>query len=393
MSRKIAVITGTRAEYGLLYWSMRELQTRDVELHLIVTGAHLSPDHGMTVKQIEADGLPIAARVDMQLTSDSLEDITRSMGIGLSGIAAALSQIKPEMAVILGDRYEMLAAASAASMLHIPIAHIHGGEVTEGAIDEFIRHAITKLSYWHFATAEPYARRIIQLGEEPARVFTVGAPGIDNLVRLPLLARAELEKELGIPLVSPVVLFTYHPETLSKEPVQAQVSTVIAALEKCPDMTLLMTGANSDTGGRAINEALKAFASRRPNALFRMSFGSLLYLSAMKHADVVAGNSSSGMIETPSLGRATVNIGDRQAGRLRTPAVIDCACNETAVVEALRQVLSPEFQQNIRPSPLFGLPGQVGVKIADLLASLSIPGSLRKPFHDLPVTTDTALAG
>jgi len=380
--RKIAVITGTRAEYGLLYWTLRELQERNANVQLVVTGAHLSPDHGMTVKQIEADGWPIAARVDMQLTSDKPVDLARSMGLAVSGIAEALDKLKPDIAVILGDRYEMLAAASAAAMLDIPIAHIHGGEVTEGAVDELIRHAITKLSYWHFPPYEKAEKRILQLGEEPSRVFMVGAPGIDNLVRLPLLTREALEKELGIPLAPPVILFTYHPETLSVMAVEEQVAIVESALSKFPDATLLITGANADTGGRIINAALQKFAKARARTLFRMSFGSLLYLSAMKHAHVVAGNSSSAMIETPVLGRATVNIGDRQAGRLRSPGVIDCRCEENEIVQSIRRALSDEFQQNIRPSSLFGEPGEVGKKIAELLCTLTIPPSLRKPFCD-----------
>lgn len=383
MRRNIAVITGTRAEYGLLYWTMRELQKKDVSLQLVVTGAHLSKDHGMTVKQIEADGFPIAARVDMKLTSDSHVDIAKSMGLCLSGIAKVLDKLKPDIAVILGDRYEMLASASAAAMMHIPIAHIQGGEVTEGAIDEVIRHAITKLSYWHFATAAPYAKRIIQLGEEPSRVFTVGATGVDNIVRLPLLSKEELAKELGIKWSGPVILFTYHPETLSSVSPAEQIATALAALEGFPDCTIIITGANADTGGRAINDALMAFTKKHGNAYFRMSFGSLLYLSAMKACDVVAGNSSSGMIETPTIGKPTVNIGRRQEGRIRIPSIIDCVCEKDAIITALKRALSPDFRANTKASDVFGTPGQVGVQIAEKLTTLSIPATPGKPFHDI----------
>jgi UDP-N-acetylglucosamine 2-epimerase (non-hydrolysing) len=379
MARKIAVITGTRAEYGLLYWTMRELQQQHADLQLVVTGTHLSELHGYTLSQIEKDGFPVAARIDMQLGgNDQPADLTRAMARCMAGMADALEKLKPDLVVILGDRYEMLAAASACAMLSVPIAHIHGGEVTEGALDESIRHAITKLSYWHFATAEPYAQRIIQMGENPSHVFTVGAPGIDNIAKLPLLSRERLEQELGIPLQSPVLLLTYHPETLCPTPPQAQLAEVLAALGAFPHATLLVTGANADSGGRAINAVLSQFTHVRPHTVFRPSLGSLLYLSAMKHCDVVVGNSSSGMIETPSMGGVTVNIGDRQKGRLRTPNVIDCACESHAIENAIRQAL--QLQRGV--SPLFGTPGHVAPAIAARLLSLPIPLTPAKPFFD-----------
>ena len=383
MSRKIAVITGTRAEYGLLYGVMRELQFRGADVQLVVTGAHLSADHGMTVKQIESDGWNIAAKVDMQLTSDEPVALAKSMGLATGGIAEALHALEPEIVVILGDRYEMLAAASAALLLHIPIAHINGGEVTEGAIDESIRHALSKLSYWHFPSTQAYANRILQLGEDPSRVFTVGSSGIDNFARLPLLSREALSKELGVVLDAPVLLCTYHPQTLSKISVDQQVAQVIAALEQFPHATLLLTGANADAGGRAINEAMQALATKRKNALFRMSFGSLNYLSAMKIADVVVGNSSSGMIEAPATGVPTVNIGERQEGRLQATSVISCRCEEADIVRSIQRALSPEFRNNLKPSTLFGTPGQVAPAIADTLMALPIPTLLHKHFYDL----------
>ena len=380
--RRIAFITGTRAEYGLLYWTMRELEERGADVQLIVTGAHLSADHGMTVKQIEADGWNIAARVDMQLTSDEPLAIARSMGRALSGIAEAVASIKPDMVVILGDRYEMAAAAEAVAVMQVPIAHIHGGEETEGALDNAWRHAITKLSYWHLPPYEKARQRIIQMGEVPQHVFNVGAPGIDNLVRLDLLNHAQLEDEFKITLSSPVILFTYHPEELSHISVEGQIATMMNALNAFPQATLLLTGANADKGGRIINDELQRFAKSRSQAVFRMSFGSRLYLSAMRIADVVVGNSSSAMIETASLGRATVNIGDRQAGRLKAPTVISCACDEKQIVASIRQALSPEFQRTLAPSTLYGTPGEVAEKIAQTLLSVSIPQTLRKPFYD-----------
>lgn len=383
MSRKIAVISGTRAEYGLLRSTMRALQEKGAQLQLVVTGAHLSADHGMTVSQIEKDGFDIAARVDMQLTSDDDVALAKSMGTGLGGMAEALAELKPDLAVILGDRYEMLSAAAAATMLHIPIAHIHGGEITEGAVDESIRHAITKLSYWHFASAEAYAKRIVQLGEAPERVFTVGAPGIDNMAQLELLPKELLAEALGLTLDKPFMLFTYHPETLSEQSTDEQISQVVSALAQQTDGTIIMTGANADAGGRKINDALQTLAQQHAHMHFYMSLGSLRYLSAMQACDVVIGNSSSGMIEAPVMGKAVVNIGNRQAGRMRTPAVIDCASDTAAIGAALQKALSDAFRQSIKPSRAFGTPGQVGCRIAQTLQEVNIPPSLRKLFYDM----------
>jgi UDP-hydrolysing UDP-N-acetyl-D-glucosamine 2-epimerase len=382
MSRKIAVITGTRAEYGLLYWTIKELQQRGAQVGLVVTGTHLSPAHGMTVKAIEADGFPIVARVDMQLADDSKVGIAQSASLALGGIAKALTDWNADIAVILGDRYEMLAAAMAAALVGVPVAHLHGGEQTEGALDESLRHAITKLSYWHFASAEPYAKRIVQMGEAPERVYHVGATGIDSLARLKLMGKEELEASLGLPLGKPLLLVTYHPETLAVLPVRGQVEELLAALQAFPEATLIFTGANADAGGGEVNQRLQEFAAARGNALFEHSLGMQRYLSAMQLADAVVGNSSSGVIEAPSMGRATVNIGDRQRGRLRAPTVLDCACEKGAIVSALRKALAPEFQAALAPQELFGKPGSVAPAIAQLLCEVEVPKTLRKPFFD-----------
>lgn len=382
-AKTIAVMTGTRAEYGLLFGTISELRARGANVQLIVTGAHLSPEHGMTVNQIEADGMPIAARVPLALADDTTINIVHAMATGLSGMADALTQLNPDIVVILGDRYEMLSAATAAAMLNYPIAHIHGGEVTEGAIDEAIRHAITKLSYWHFATADAYAKRIVQLGEHPERVFTVGAPGIDQMLRLPTLSREAFAGELGITLNTPTIVCTYHPETLAKTSINAQLDPMLEALAAFPEASVIITGANADAGGNAVNERMQCFAASRPNTLFKMSLGSRLYLNAMRHADVVLGNSSSGVIEAPVLGRATVNIGNRQAGRIRAATVIDCDNEATAIRNAIRKALSPEFVKTLAPQTLFGVPGKVAPAIADALMAQEIPASLRKAFYDL----------
>ncbi|MDX2112492.1 MAG: UDP-N-acetylglucosamine 2-epimerase [Alphaproteobacteria bacterium] len=382
MSRKIAVITATRAEYGLLRWTMREILERGGELQLIATGTHLSAAHGMTLRDIEADGFDVTASIDMKQSGDRPKDIIRAMVRLSQELASLLPKLSPDLLVILGDRYEMLAAASSALMFNLPIAHIHGGEVTEGAMDESIRHAITKLSYWHFATAEPYARRIMQLGEEASRVFIAGAPGIDNISRLPLLPREALTEDLKLALNSPLILLTYHPETLAATSPLMQLEEVLAALESRPDATLIITGANADSGGAAINDRLRAFAEQRPQTVFSPSLGSLRYLSAIRAADVVLGNSSSGMIEAPVLATPTVNIGDRQKGRLRAPSVIDSACERGAISAALAQALLPAFKQGLEPWQALGRPGQVAPMIAEKLLSLEIPARPVKPFVD-----------
>lgn len=384
MKRRIAIVTGTRAEYGLLHWLIRELADRGADVQLIVTGTHLSKVHGYTVEQIEADGIPIAARVDMQLSGDSPLEIAQAMGRCTSGVAVAFATLAPDMVVLLGDRYEILAAASAATVMGIPIAHLHGGEITEGAIDESIRHALTKLSYWHFASTEAYAKRILQLGEAPERIFHCGATGIDNLARIDFLPRSALEKELGIPLQSPVLLVTYHPETHSRAEPLAQIDTVLNACSRFSGATLILTGANADAGGNAINARLATFARETPKTIFRPSYGSRLYLSLMREADVVVGNSSSGVIEAPVIGKACVNIGSRQKGRLRAPSVIDCAGDEASIHATITKALSPEFQAGLAPSSLFGMPGTVAARIANTLVHMQLPETPQKAFYDLP---------
>ncbi len=336
----------------------------------------------MTMNQIEEDGLNIAARIPLPL-GNSTRDMARATAAALEGVTEALHALKPHLVVILGDRYEMLGAASAAALLGIPVAHIHGGEVTEGAIDESIRHAITKLSYWHFAAADAYAKRIAQLGEDASRIFTVGAPGIDQTLHIPVMTRSALAEELDIPLTAPLILCTYHPETLAEISIDAQLGALINALDQFPNATIIITGANADAGGQAVNARLQAYAAEKPNTLFRMSLGSRLYFNAMRYADVVLGNSSSGVIEAPVLGRASVNIGSRQAGRIRADTIIDCANDAASIRDGITRALSPEFKERLTPQTLFGIPGKVAPAIARTLMTQEIPASLRKAFHDL----------
>lgn len=342
MPRRIAVITGTRAEYGLLSWLMKEIQADpELDLQLIVTGAHLSPEFGLTWSEIEADGFSLDARVEMLLSGDSPVAVTKSLGLGIIGFADALDRLKPHMLVILGDRYEMLGAAAAASFAGVPVAHIHGGEITLGAYDDAFRHAITKMSSLHFVAREEYRRRVIQMGESPETVFTVGPACADALLRQPLPTREELESSLGISLEDPLLLVTYHPETRSPVPSDRQIIELLAALGEIPEVTVIFTGANADTDGRIINQRAAEFCEACPEKrIFVQSLGRKRYWGALAVAGAVVGNSSSGILEAPLLGTPVVNIGRRQEGRIRDPLVLDCPCGRDAIAASVRQALS-----------------------------------------------------
>ena len=317
--RKICVVTGTRAEYGLLCPLMKEIQIDDaLELQIIATGAHLSPEFGLTYKVIEKDGFTIDEKVEMLLSSDTPVAVTKSMGVALIGFADALARLSPDIVVLLGDRYEILAVAEAAMVANIPIAHIHGGEITEGAIDDSVRHAITKMAHLHFVAAPEYRDRVIQMGENPAHVFEVGAIGIDNIVNMTLMSQGELEESLQFPLGEKFFLVTYHPVTVANARRSDALGNLFDALDAFPDYRVLITKSNSDAGGREINRRLDEYAAlRKDRVSCYTSLGQLRYLSAMKYASAVIGNSSSGLLEAPILKTPTVNIGDRQKGRLR----------------------------------------------------------------------------
>lgn len=384
--RRIAVITGTRADYGLLYWLIHDLHhAEDISLQLVVTGMHLMTEFGHTVDVIERDGFPVAARVDLQLSSDSPQAVARAMGVGMIGFADALSRLAPDMVVILGDRFEMLAAASAAFTLRIPIAHIHGGEVTEGALDEGFRHAITKLSAVHFTAAETYRQRVIQMGEQPDRVFNLGAPGLDHVRRTPLLERADLEAALDFRLGALNFLVTFHPATLDIEDAVSQCRQMLAALDAFPEAHIVFTLPNADPGGRAIIPELEAYVARHPDRCrLYASLGQLRYLSLMRQVQVVIGNSSSGIIEAPTFGAATVNIGDRQKGRLSARSVIDCAPERLSIEHAIARAVEPAFQS---PLPTMENPygaGDASGRMLTVLRSVNLVELGRKPFFDLP---------
>lgn len=382
--RRLCVVTGTRAEFGLLVWLMREIDgDPDLDLQLVVTGMHLSPEFGLTVREIEAEGFEIDGRVEMLLSSDSPVGVAKSMGLGVIGFADEFARLRPDVVVVLGDRFEVLSAAQAALVARIPIAHIHGGEITEGAFDDSFRHAITKMAQWHFVAAEPYRRRVVQMGEDPDRVFDFGAPGLDALTRMSFLDRGALVRELGMELGHPFFLVTYHPTTLSEKVAADEVDAVLAALDSFPDATIVITHPNADPGGRAVIERIERWVDGRERAKAFASLGRRRYLSALREADVVIGNSSSGLIEAPALKRATVNIGDRQGGRLRASSVLDAPAERDAILGAIGEALSDEFRKALPTTrSLYGW-GDSSVRIKDRLKA--IPLGVRKSFHDVKI--------
>jgi GDP/UDP-N,N'-diacetylbacillosamine 2-epimerase (hydrolysing) len=385
VNRKICVVTGTRAEYGLLYWLMKEIKDDpDLELQLVVTGMHLSPEFGLTYREIEKDGFTIDAKVEMLLSSDTPMGIAKSIGLGVISFADAFYCLNPDILVVLGDRFEIFAAAQAAMTAKIPIAHIHGGETTEGVMDEAMRHAISKMSHFHFTASEPYRRRVIQLGEIPERVLNFGAPGLDNLKKTNLLGKDDFERAIDFRLGSLSFLVTYHPVTLSPEGPEKPLKELLAALDHFPEAKIIFTKANADTYGRIINQRIDDYAGRNPSQVkVFTSMGQLLYWSAIKNVDIIVGNSSSGLIEVPFLKKATVNIGERQRGRLRANSVIDCEEKEQAIVAAMKKGLSPEFKSILANviSP-YGQ-GDASLKIKEYLKKVSLQNVLMKQFYDV----------
>lgn len=383
--RKICVVTATRAEYGLLTALLGELcADAAVELQLVVTGAHLSERFGSTVRQIEKDGFPIAARVPIPVEDDSPQGVADALAAATAGLGRAFAQLRPDLLVLLGDRYEMLGAAQAAMLARIPIAHVHGGEATEGLIDEAIRHAITKMSHLHFVAAEAFRRRVIQLGETPERVWTVGATGLDNIAGMPRIERAALESDLGFALRSPSFLVTFHPVTLQDGDPGAAMRTLLGVLDDFKG-SILVTGVNADPGNAAVRREVERFAADRPDRVRAVeSLGAQRYLSAVAAVDVVVGNSSSGLIEAPSVGTPTVDVGDRQRGRLFAPSVVHCDEDADAIRLAVEQALSPAHRAlaQQRQTP-YGEPGAAR-RIAAIVRDHPLDGLLLKRFHDLP---------
>ena len=389
-SRRIAVVTGSRADYGLLRGILTRLKKMDdVSLSIIACGMHLVPRFGETWRAIEADGFSIAAKVDLQLSDDRAETVARGTGIGVSGFADVLPKLAPDILVVLGDRYEALAAAVAAMVLNIPIAHIHGGEITAGAFDDAIRHAITKMACLHFVAAEPYRQRVIQMGEQPDFVFNVGAPGLDLAETAGTLTRAELLAKLGIGGPESFLLVTLHPTTAQPEADAANVTALLGALADIEDRSIIFTGVNADPGYRSIDDAIRTFVAARPNrAHLFTSLGSERYWAALRLADAVVGNSSSGILEAPAVGVPTINIGDRQKGRLRAASIIDCPADSAAILGSLRHIFEGRFRPDPARVPPYGR-GGASEAIASTLRKIDPKRAFPKHFHDLAASSPT----
>lgn len=384
MTRRIAIITGTRAEYGLLKGVLSGVRDDPaLELKLVVTAAHLSPEFGETWREIEGDGFVIDDRVEILLSSDTAVGVSKAIGLGLIGFADSFARLAPDIVVLLGDRFEILAAAAAALVARIPVAHIHGGETTEGAFDESIRHAVTKMAHLHFVAAEQYRDRVIQLGENPARVFLVGGLGIDAIKTLDLLDRPALEAAIGFKFGTRNLLVTFHPPTLDAGQAIKQLETLLDALDaQEADTHLIFTFPNADPGGRAVAAMIETFVARRANARAYASLGQLRYLSCLAHVDGVVGNSSSGIAEVPSFGIPTLDIGDRQAGRLRATSIFGCAPQREAIVAGLLRIGSEEFIKMSRSTQNPYGNGGASSQIVAQLRDARLEGILKKSFHD-----------
>ena len=384
MTRKICVITGTRADYGLLRWVMQGIKDDpNLALQVVATGMHLSPEFGLTYRDIEQDGFVIDSRVEMLVSSDTPAGISKSIGLGLIGFADVLSQLQPDLLLVLGDRFEILSAVTAALVAHIPVAHLHGGESTIGAFDEAIRHSITKMAHFHFVAAEEYRQRVIQLGERPESVFLVGGLGVDSIKRLNLLSRAEMESSLGIKFLEKNLLITFHPATLDGYSAEKQMAELLSALEGLDDTRLIFTMPNADNGGRYLIKMIEAFLESHANAHAFTSLGQLRYLSCIAYVDAVVGNSSSGLLEVPSFKKGTINIGDRQYGRLLASSVINCDPNKEEIVSALKRVYSEDFQKSLSLTINPYGDGGASQRVIDEISRCNLNGVTKKTFYDL----------
>ncbi len=386
MKRKICVVTGTRAEYGLLYWLMKEIEAdKDLELQLIVTGMHLSPEFGFTYKEIEKE-FRIDKKIEMLLSSDTAMGISKSMGLAQISFAEAFEELKPDILVVLGDRYEIFSAVSVAMICNIPIAHLHGGEITQGAFDELIRHSITKMSHLHFTATDEYKNRVIQLGEEPNRVFNVGGMGIENIKRLKLLNKDEFEESINFKLNKKNILVTFHPVTLENSTAKEQFQELLDAIDELENTNIIFTKANSDTDGRIINQMIDEYVTKNSHkSVGFASLGQLRYLSALQYIDAVVGNSSSGLLEAPSFKIATINIGDRQKGRIKALSVIDSEPKKEEILKAFKEIYSKEFQEKLKNVENPYGESCPSKQIIEVLKNVNLANILKKSFYDLKV--------
>ena len=385
MSRKICVVTGSRAEYGVLYFLIRKIETDlNLQLQIIVTGMHLSPEFGLTYRQIEQDGIRISKKIEMLLSSDTPAGISKSIGLGIIGFADAFAELQPDIVVLLGDRFETFSAACAAMVARVPIAHIHGGESSEGMIDEAIRHSITKMSHIHFTAAEGYKQRVIQLGENPERVHNVGGLGVDNIKRLKLMNREAFEKSIEFDLGPRNFMITYHPVTLEKSKAGEQFQNLLDALESLQDAKFLITKPNADTDGRILMKMIDSFVTaNKEKAIAFTNLGQLRYLSALQFVDGVIGNSSSGLCEAPTFKIGTINIGDRQKGRIKAESVIDCQPTKGSILRALQKLFSKRFQEKLRTVKNPYGEGGATEKIKKILKEINLENILKKEFYDM----------
>lgn len=385
--RKICVVTGTRAEYGLLTPLIKLIQDdKDLELQIIVTGMHLSPEFGLTYKGIEKE-FKIDKKIEILLSSDTPIGISKSMGLAQISFSESYDELKPDIIVVLGDRYEIFSAVSTAMIARVPIAHLHGGEATEGVIDESIRHSITKMSHLHFTATEEYRNRVIQLGENPSRVFNVGGLGIDNILKLKLLSKYEFEKSIDFKLNKKNILVTFHPVTLENATAGEQFQELLNAIDKLKDTNIIFTKANSDTDGRIINEMIDEYASNNHYKSVQFtSLGQQRYLSALRYIDAMVGNSSSGLIEAPTFKIGTINIGDRQKGRIKADSVIDCEPNIKSIKNAFERLYSDEFKKNLEDVKNPYGSGGASKKIKDVLKDVNTDDILKKSFFNVEVS-------
>lgn len=389
MKRRVCVITGTRAEYGLLRLLMRGIRDDDqLELQLVATGMHLSPEFGSTYQVIEADGFCIDRKVEILLSSDTGAGIGKSVGLGVIGFVDVFTELRPDLIVVLGDRFEILAAVTAALFIHVPVLHLHGGEVTEGVLDESMRHAITKMSHVHCVATEEYRHRVIQLGEQPSRVHCVGGLGVDAIHDIKLLTRVELEAALDFKFRDKNLLITFHPATLGGESIDNQMSALLAALNELSDTGLIFTLPNADAGGRELIAILQNFVKNKPNARAYASLGQILYLSCMAYCDGVVGNSSSGLLEAPTLKKGAINIGTRQRGRLRADNVINCRAELDEIRCALKRLYSPSFQSGLSEVHNPYGDGGASTRVLSIIKALDLNNLMHKSFFDLPTSID-----
>ena len=386
--RKICVVTGTRAEYGLLYWTLKALENApQIELQLCVTGMHLSPEFGLTYQEIEEDGFHIAKKVENLMSSDTPVGVSKSMGLAMISFSEAFDSLNPDLLLVVGDRFEIFAAVSAALIASIPVAHCHGGELTQGAFDDALRHAITKMSHIHFCAAEEYRKRVLQMGENPRLVFNTGSLGTENINRLKLLNRNEFEKAINFKLNKKNLLITYHPVTLERNTAADQFKALLDAIDELADTNLIFTKPNADTDGRIIIQMIDKYVKENNDkAIAFVSMGKIKYLSAMQFVDAVVGNSSSGILEAPSFKTGTIDIGDRQKGRLKAKSVIECVNDKESISRGISTLYSDEFKKIIQTVENPYDQGNTSEKIVNLLKEVNLEQLTKKEFCDIDIS-------